>query len=327
MRQAVQDADEMALRLRTGIECFTTECRELIDPTQSLRSVCKMTGWTEGPVWDADQDCLYFSNIPENRIYRWSQEAGLSVHLEYSGLEPGLTAWRMAGSNGLAMGPDGSLLICQHGNRRIVRHRQGSALEIVASHFRGKRLNSPNDLTIHSPSGDLYFTDPSYGLPGNVKGRHFAKSEQSCTGVYRLPSGGELQLVAEELKPNGLVFSPDGGALYITDETRIVRCERRDDGSLGPRMPSFIMPSSEATRSEFDGLAMTADGYLLACNWHSGIFIIRPDGMPVGVIRSGDHNANCAMGGCDGQTLFVATASGIVAWNLVGGLEPRQQGN
>jgi gluconolactonase len=194
--------------------------------------------FTEGPVWSPREGALFFSDPNENRIYRWSKEAGLSIFREKSGFDGSpaeLARYRQPGSNGLAIDAAGRLTIDQHGHRRVVRLEPDGRETVLADRVGGKRLNSPNDLVYRS-DGTLYFTDPFFGLPG--LGDDPAK-ELPHQGVYRRLANGEVELLTRELSgPNGLAFSPDEKFLYVgdwdDDFKAVVRYPVLADGRLGP---------------------------------------------------------------------------------------------
>ena len=170
--------------------------------------------WAEGPVWDRAGKRVLFSDIPKNMIWEWSQTSGLKEFLKPSGYTGATTfTGREPGSNGLAFNKAGELVMCQHGDRRIAKWVDGKFVTL-ADRYAGKRLNSPNDLAIRS-NGDVYFTDPPYGLPKHTEdpGR-----ELDFQGVYRLDGKGEVTLLTRELnRPNGLAFSPDEKTLYVAN--------------------------------------------------------------------------------------------------------------
>src|SRR4030095_15013947 len=150
------------------IEIFQSEARSIITEESEIKTIAKGFNWSEGPVWIKDQKALLFSDVPENKIYKWTEKGGLNTWLEPSGYT-GPQEIKREGSNGLLLNKEGQLVICQHGDRRIViMEAPLSAPEpnfiAVADSWRNKKLNSPNDAAYRN--GTLYFTDPPYGLPG-----------------------------------------------------------------------------------------------------------------------------------------------------------------
>jgi gluconolactonase len=168
--------------------------------------------WLEGPAWDRQRGYLLFSDVKANAIWRWQRDGGVQVYMQpsgYTGDRP--FAGQEPGSNGLAFDSQGRLLICEHGDRRIRRLEADGSKMVLADRYQGRRLNSPNDLVCRS-NGDIYFTDPPFGLPRQFDdpGR-----ELSFSGVYRLSASGELTLLLDELRaPNGIGFSPGEKTLY-----------------------------------------------------------------------------------------------------------------
>lgn len=161
--------------------------------------------FTEGPVWDAAEGCLYFSDIPANTIHQWRPDDGASIFKRPSGK-----------SNGLTRDHQGRLLVCEHAGRRVSRVEQDGVTTVIASYYDGCRLNSPNDIVVKS-DGAIYFTDPPYGL-GPVFGVDEAP-ELDFAGIYRV-NGDDVALVADNCTPNGLAFSPDEKQLYVADTER-----------------------------------------------------------------------------------------------------------
>ena len=165
--------------------------------------------WTEGPVWFGDAGCLLFSDIPNNRIMRWTPGAGASVYREPSNYANGHTRDR-----------EGRLVSCEHGGRRVTRTELDGSITIIADRYRGKRLNSPNDVVVKS-DGTIWFTDPHYGISTNYEG--FKSDQELPCNVYRvdLAAGSVEAVIADCNGPNGLAFSPDERRLYVADTGRM----------------------------------------------------------------------------------------------------------
>lgn len=171
--------------------------------------------FTEGPIWQADGSLL-FSDIPANRIYRWTQDGGAQVWREPTG-----------NSNGLTLDREERLIACEHSGRRVSRTEADGSVQAIASHFNGGRLNSPNDVVVKS-NGVVYFTDPPYGIQPEER-------EQPVNGVYRILTDGTLELLVDDFdRPNGLAFSPDESILYIDDSPRrhVRAFDVRADGTI-----------------------------------------------------------------------------------------------
>ncbi|MFN3651613.1 MAG: SMP-30/gluconolactonase/LRE family protein [Armatimonadota bacterium] len=281
----------------------------LIAPDAPIEVLASGFKWSEGPVWVRDGGYLLFSDIPRNSVMRWQEGRGpgeeLSVFLRPSGYTGAADYGAEPGSNGLALDPQGRLVLCEHGDRRVSRLEWDGGKLTLADRYRGRRLNSPNDVVVHS-SGALYFTDPPYGLPGNWDD---PRRELEHCGVYRLSLEGELTLLEAGMsRPNGLAFSPDERTLYVanSDPERAVWLSFpvRDDGTLGAGEVFADETERGGTLLGLpDGLKVDAEGHLFATG-PGGVLVFAPDGRRLGRIDTGVATANCAWGE-DGSTLFI----------------------
>ena len=232
--------------------------------------------FTEGPVWMPEQQALVFSDIPRSELLRWTAAGGVRE-------------WRVsAQSNGNTRDPLGRLLSCQHGARNLVRYEADGAVTVLAEAFGGKPLNSPNDLAVNR-DGDLWFTDPTYGLRGRER-------EQPGNYVYYLPSGGSPVVVQREFDmPNGVCLSPSEETLYVADsgkKQRIGAFAIRADGTLSE--PLFWIPTGA------DGLRCDARGNLYAA-CRDGVRVYSARGEHLATVRLPEVPANLAFGGADGR--------------------------
>ncbi|MFQ5992932.1 MAG: SMP-30/gluconolactonase/LRE family protein, partial [Nitrospiraceae bacterium] len=252
----------------------------LVPPGASLEKLADGFAWVEGPVWDPRREHLLFSDIPNNSVFKWQEGVGVSLFLKPSGYT-GTTPFqgKEPGSNGLTFDHTGRLVLCEHGDRRIGRLEKDGSKTTLADQYEGKRLNSPNDLVFKS-NGDLYFTDPCYGLPKTVDD---AARELDFCGVYRLSVSGKLTLLTSELKaPNGIAFSPSEETLYVSNSSpeRAVwmAYEVRGDGTLTDGRVFFDATPWTGTKSGLpDGMKVDRDGNLFATG-PGGIHIFSPDG-------------------------------------------------
>lgn len=271
--------------------------------------------WLESPLWDRQQGCLLFSDVKANAIHRWDPQTGVTPFMQpsgYTGDQP--FAGAEPGANGIAFDAEGRLLICEHGDRRIRRVEQDGTKTVLAERYQGRRLNSPNDLVCHG-NGDVYFTDPPFGLPRQFDdpGR-----ELPFSGVYRLATNGDLTLLVGDLRaPNGLAFSPDESTLYIADgnpnRSAWLAYPMRDDGTPGEpralldvtRTPGFGGP---------DGMDIDEHGHVFAAG-REAVYVFAADGALLGTIRMGSITTNVGWGE-DGSTLFIATERRLVRMRL-----------
>lgn len=256
--------------------------------------------FTEGPVWHTD-GYLLFSDIPANRIVKWTPPDRVETFRERSGADD--CTLRLCGSNGLTFDRQGRLLVCEHGNRRLTRTEHDGRVVAVADRYQGKRLNSPNDVVTGS-DGSIYFTDPPYGTTDDAR-------ELPFEGVYRVDPSGALHLLTQDLgRPNGLALSPDERTLYVADTLRrqYRAFEVRADGSLGdgPVLIDLNVPGEWWP----DGMKVDIQGTIYGTG-PGGICAIAPDGRHLGTIRTPEQPANCGFGGADNRTLFITARASV----------------
>jgi gluconolactonase len=271
--------------------------------------------FTEGPLWDAATGSLLFSDIPANRIYRWTEGTGAVVFREPSGK-----------SNGLTWDLEGRLVACEHARRRVSRTLAGGEVVTLVDRYRGRRLNSPNDLVYRS-DGTLYFTDPPYGLSGEVG--EPGEPEQPVNGLYRLPPGAtELQLAAADFdRPNGLAFTPDERRLYVADTPRYqvrIFAVAADGALSGGEVLAQFTESQGVGRP--DGMKVDEAGHLFTTG-PGGVWVFAPDGTALGRLRFPERTANLAWGDADRRSLYVTATSSLYRLRTVvpGIMPPRRQ--
>jgi gluconolactonase len=268
--------------------------------------------WVEGPVWVRNGAYLLFSDVVKNAIYRWKDGEGERVFLQpsgYTGSAP-FTGGE-PGSNGLAIDSRGRLVFAKHGDRQIARLEPEGRITVLVDRYQGKRINSPNDLVFKS-NGDLYFTDPPFGLP-----RSYADSAKELPneGVYRLTRDGRLTLLTTQLKaPNGIAFSPDERTLYLSnaDAKHLLwmAFEVKDDGTLGAGRVLYDGTKTFAgRRGTADGMKVDARGNIFGVG-PGGVYVFTPAGTLIGWIDFGGNVGNVAWGE-DGSTLFIAANAAV----------------
>jgi len=301
-------ATMIAVAPGSRIERLDPALDSLIAPDARVERLAGGFDWTEGPVWRHSGGYLLFSDIPKNTTYKWKEGEGLSIFLRPAGYALGTDPpGRELGSNGLTFDRNGTLVVADHGNRGISRWNDSLYTRtVVVDRFEGKRFNSPNDL-VWAPNGDLYFTDPSYGLRGL---NDDPNKELPFNGVFRLSASGQLSVVTRDLSfPNGVGVSPDGRTLYIgisdPKTPYVMAYEIGADGVPGKGRIFFDGSARVAQKLQgaFDGLKVDAKGNV----WTSGpggILVITPQGKHLGTIVPGDVVSNCAFGD-DGSTLYM----------------------
>jgi gluconolactonase len=264
--------------------------------------------WTEGPLWVPDDQGgkLLFSDIPKNSIYEWRLGKGVQLFMKPSGFTGVGDYGAEPGSNGLLLDAKGRLVCCEHGDRRVSVLTENGGKRTLADNYQGKRFNSPNDGALKS-NGDIYFTDPPYGLPER---ENDARRELEWFGVYRVTPAGEVTLLTKEMtRPNGIGFSPDEKTLYVAQSDSAAAIWKsfpvKEDGTLGAGKLFY-----DATKDMGklpgapDGLEVDAQGNLFATG-PGGVYVFTPKGELLGRVSTGERTANVAWGD-DGSTLYMA---------------------
>jgi gluconolactonase len=277
----------------------------LVPPDAKIEVLGSGFEWTEGPIWIKNGGYLLFSDIPRNAIMKWKDGEGISLFMKPAGYTGIADYGREPGSNGLTLDPQGRLTLCEHGDRRVARLHWDGGKRTLVDNYQGKRLNSPNDLVFRS-NGDLYFTDPPYGLP---KRADDPTRELDFCGVYRVTPTGAVTLLTRELAfPNGLAFSPDEKTLYVaqSDPNRAIWMAYpvTADGTLGPgRVFRDVTAMAKTLPGLPDGMKIDRQGNLFATG-PGGVHVMAPDGTLLGRIDTGRATANCGWGD-DGSVLYI----------------------
>lgn len=256
--------------------------------------------WAEGPLWLPEQQKLLFSDIPQNMIYEWTEKGGVKPYLKPSGYTGTQPRGGEPGSNGLLLSPDGKLVLCQHGDRQVAKMNadlENPKPDFVAlcDNYKGKKLNSPNDAVFHK-NGDLYFTDPPYGLELLMED---PVKELDFQGVYKTDKNGNTVLLTETLsRPNGIAFSPDYKKLYVANsdpENAIwMVYDVTEKGLLENGKVFFdVTDQNTAVNGNPDGMKVHKNGWIFACG-PKGVWILTPEGEHLGTIVTGEKTANCA---------------------------------
>ena len=263
--------------------------------------------WAEGPVWVNNGGYLLFSDIPRNSVMKWKEGEGMSLFMKPAGFTGVGDYSGEPGSNGITIDAQGRLFFAEHGDRRISMMPPGSGKITLADKYQGKRLNSPNDLAIKS-NGDIYFTDPIYGLP---KRENDPARELDFCGVYRYsPKDGSVTLLTKEMtRPNGIAFSPDEKTLYVAQSDPAAALWKsfpvNADGTIGKSKLLYDATAMVGSNNPGlpDGLKVDAAGNIWATG-PGGVFVFAPDGKVLGRIATGEPTANCGWGD-DGSTLYI----------------------
>jgi gluconolactonase len=287
---------------------------EIVPSDARLERLAGGFEFTEGPVWTSD-GALLFSSPNTNAIYRWAPTGAVTVFQPKSGYAgTDIGRYHQPGSNGLTFDPAGLLTICQHGHRRVVRVNPHGDITVLADSYRGKRLNSPNDLVYRS-DGALFFTDPPFGLPDPAEG------ELGFSGIYRIEDG-EISLVSDELEgPNGIAFSPDERLLYVGNWDPERKVVMRYDPETGEGDVLFDMTDAPG-EDAIDGIKVDLLGNLYVCG-PGGVWILSAAGEHLGTLRFPEAPHNLAWGDDDARTLYVTAETSVYRIRLgVPGLRP-----
>lgn len=295
-----------------SLDILDARAAALFPPGAALERLGTGAAWSEGPVWMAEDDSVLWSDIPNNRMLRWSSRDGLRV-------------WREAVefTNGHTRDRNGDLLHCSHGRRAIVRTRcigghvdAATPDEIVVDRFNGRRLNSPNDIVVQR-DGSIWFTDPPYGILSDREG-HRAESEQPANHVFRFdPASGVLHAATAEVEePNGLAFSPDESVLYVSDTSAALRTDggghhhimafdvTPDHRLLDGRVFAVIEPGLA------DGFRIDTQGWLYTSSADS-VQVYHPDGARLARIPVPEKVGNLCFGGPARNQLYICASSSL----------------
>jgi gluconolactonase len=262
----------------------------------------------EGPLWRPNQS-LWFSDVVGNVVRQWTPDGRVVEILRPGGYDGNsLPPDGFNGPNGMTADKDGAVLLCQHGNRRIVRIDKDRKVTTLVDKFEGKRFSSPNDLVFRS-DGALFFTDPPYGLP---KGDDDPAKELPFNGVYYL-ANGKLQAIVKDLtRPNGIALSPDEKTLYVanSDEKRRIwmRYDLAPDGTAANGRV-FADVTAEKETGVPDGMKVDSLGNVYGAG-PGGVWIFTPDGKHLGTIKPPEGPANCGWGD-DGKSLYITAQTGL----------------
>ena len=279
-----------------SVERLSPEINNLIEKNARIEILANGFEWSEGPVWSSQLNSVLFSDVPENVIYSWNEDKGLGIFtrpIGYSGEVPNL---KKAGTNGLTIDADGNLIICMHGDRKITKLEQLNTNKraTVVNSFDGNLLNSPNDL-VYDSKGNLYFTDPPYGL---LEGDDDKLKEIPFNGVYKLSPNGDIGVLIKNLtRPNGISISNDEKTLYVanSDNSNAIIMEY-ELSEFGVKNPQIFFDGNELARKDiglFDGLKVHPTGNVFATG-PGGVLVIKENGDHIGTIRTEVKTANCA---------------------------------
>jgi gluconolactonase len=301
-----------------GLLALDPSFHGLVPPGSRLEHLMGGAAWAEGPVWLPADGSVLWSDIPNNRVLRWTPDDGSGVAVHPSDF-----------ANGHTLDLDGRVIACEHGRRRISRMLPDGSRETVVDAFEGLRLNSPNDVIVKS-DGTVWFSDPPYGIVSDREG-YRAESELGDNYVFRFdPASGELAVASAEIEePNGLAFSPDESILYVADTSAALRT----DGSGNHHIVAFDVEDGRALvrpRVFYVASPGLADGFRVDragnvfTSAEDGIHVVDPTGRLLGKILVPEKTSNCVFGGPELRRLFITAGTSLYAIDLAtsGAVEP-----
>ena len=284
-------------------EILDERFRNMLVDGATLKRHCTGMEWAEGPVYFAEGDYVLWSDIPNDRIMKWSDAEGCSVFRRPAGY-----------TNGHYRDRQGRLVSCEHGDRRVSRTEHDGTVVTIADSYEGKKLNSPNDLVVKSDD-TIWFTDPPYGILTNREG-HQAESELGANYVFRWdPASNGLEIVSEDFdRPNGICFSPDESVMYIADtgEPGHIRAFDVVDGRrlANSRVFAVVRPGIA------DGFRVDVDGNLFT-SAHDGIQVYSTEAELLGKILIPERaTANCVFGGPGKSRLYITASTSLYSIEL-----------
>lgn len=283
------------------IEVFDPEMLTVVDTSSAIEVLADGFSWSEGPLWLKSENMLIFTDVPENKIYSWDEKNGKKLYLYPSGFTINDTRGGTEGANGLALNANNELILCQHGNRVVAKMLTAlsspkDSFQFLAQQFNGKKFNSPNDLHI-AKNGDIYFTDPPYGLPGQDQD---SIKELGFNGVYKLTKEGVVSLIDSTLaRPNGIALSPDEKILYVanSDPEKAIWMKYQFDQNKNIISSAVFADKTSMVATQKglpDGMKISSKGYIFATG-PGGVLVFSPDGRHLGTFNTGYATANCAL--------------------------------
>ncbi len=313
-------------RKRIGsIEMLDPSLLSVIDTSAAIEIVAEGFDWSEGPLWVESQKMLLFSDIPPNKIYKWTEEKGAELYLTPSGYTGSVPRGGEPGSNGLILNAEGRLVLCQHGDRRMAMMdadltAPAPRFITLSDNYEGKRLNSPND-AVYRSNGDLFFTDPPYGLLKNVDD---SSKEIPFQGVYRVSNGKTYLLTDSLTRPNGILFLNNEKELLVAnsdpDKAMWYHFDITPAGTLlNPRIFFDATEMAKTKQGLPDGMKVTKSGILFATG-PGGVFIFSASGKHIGHLNIPEACSNIALAD-DDKTLFITADMYLLRVKLGGSNE------
>ncbi|MEO5681636.1 MAG: SMP-30/gluconolactonase/LRE family protein [Chitinophagaceae bacterium] len=292
------------------IEKIDPALEAIISSNAKVEVIAEGFDWCEGPLWIEQQQMLLFSDVPANIIYKWTEKKGKEIYLTPSGYTSTIPRGGEIGSNGLMLSKTGQLIICQDGDRRISvmdapLQSPKPVFRTLANNYQGKKFNSPNDM-VHNSKGDLFFTDPPYGLEKNMDD---PLKEIPFQGIYKIDKAGNVVLLTDSIsRPNGIAITPDQQTMIVANSDPAKPYWYAFEFNAAGQLikPRIFYDASEAAKTDQgmpDGLKIDRKGNVFATG-PGGVWIFNKNGKLLGKIRFDGATSNCAFSG-DEKTLYI----------------------
>lgn len=304
-----------------SIERLDPAINEIISSNAKAEIIAEGFDWSEGPVWVEHYKMLLFSDIPKNMIYKWTEAKGKEAYLTTSGYTGHTPRGGEAGSNGLTLNREGHLILCQHGDRQVARmdaplDKPKPAFISLASSYKGKKFNSPNDVVVNS-KGEVFFTDPPYGLL--TQSDNDPAKELSWNGVYKIKTNGEIVLLLDSLtRPNGLAFLPTERQIIVANSDSLKPnwyiYDVAEDGLTNGRLFYSTTGYDKSEKGLPDGLKIDKQGNVFATG-PGGVYVFNSGGKLLGRLRLPDAASNCAFSP-DEKTLFITNDNKVLRFKM-----------
>jgi gluconolactonase len=303
-----------------SIERLDPALDAIVDNKATIEVIAEGFEWSEGPLWVEKEKMLLFSDVPTNTIYKWTEAKGKEKYLSPSGYTDTISRGGETGSNGLILDSAGRLVLCQHGNRQVARmdaalNNPKPVFVPIANEYNGKKLNSPNDAVINK-KGELFFTDPPYGLEKNMDD---PKKETPFQGVYKVTTSGNVILLVDSIaRPNGIVLTPDESQLIIANSDGPKPFwyiyDIAGDSLTNGRIFYDPREAAKTERGAPDGLKIDSKGNVYATG-PGGVWIFNKEAKVLGKIKYPEATSNVALSE-DEKTLFITADNYVLRVRL-----------
>lgn len=303
------------------IERLDASLDSILSPNAKAEIIAEGFDWCEGPVWIEKNKILLFSDVPMNTIYKWTEEKGKEIYLTPSGYTDTAKRGGEKGSNGLTLDNQGNLVLCQDGNRQMARmdaplDKPAARFITLANTYHGKKFNSPND-AVYNSKGELFFTDPPYGLELKMDD---PKKEMPYQGVFKVKTSGEVILLTDTItRPNGIAFLPGEKTLLVTNSDPL-KCMwyafdiGNNDSLVNPRVFYSAVGYDTTLKGHPDGMKVDKAGNLFATG-PGGLWIFNKQGKLAGKLRLDNAASNCALSP-DEKTLYITNDRYVLRFKM-----------